>query len=74
MHAAPAYLGEVMPPSIRGAVVSGKEVFIVSGMLLGYVIGYGYKGEYRGWKSNIDSINNHGVTIVLYTLFTAMAY
>jgi MFS family permease len=40
MHGAPTYLGEMLPSSIRGAGVSLKEVFIVLGILLGYVVGY----------------------------------
>jgi len=42
MHGAPAYLGEMLPSAIRGALLSLKEVFIVLGMLLGYIFGYAY--------------------------------
>jgi MFS family permease len=68
MHAAPAYLGEVMPPSIRGAVISGKEVFIVSGILLGYVIGYAYKDEYRGWT------HTYAVTFIPSAIMILLSY
>lgn len=68
MHAAPAYLGEVMPPSIRGAVVSGKEVFIVTGILLGYVIGYAFKEEYRGW------IHTYAVTLIPAFFMVTLSY
>jgi SP family arabinose:H+ symporter-like MFS transporter len=34
---APAYMAEICPPQIRGAVVSAKETVIVTGMVLGYV-------------------------------------
>jgi len=39
MHAAPTYLGEMCPSSIRGLLVSLKEACIVLGMVLGYTIG-----------------------------------
>jgi MFS family permease len=68
MHAAPAYLGEVMPPSIRGAVISGKEVFIVCGMLLGYIIGFAYKDEYRGWTYT------YAVTLIPSTIIVLLSY
>ncbi|KAL3914821.1 MAG: hypothetical protein SGILL_005938 [Bacillariaceae sp.] len=68
MHAAPAYLGEVMPPSIRGAVVSGKEVFIVCGILLGYVVGYAFQNVHRGW------IHTYAVTLVFSTSMVALSY
>mmetsp|Transcript_20052 Transcript_20052/g.33284 ORF Transcript_20052/g.33284 Transcript_20052/m.33284 type:complete len:503 (+) Transcript_20052:1-1509(+) len=40
MHGAPTYLGEMLPCSIRGFFVSMKEVFIVLGILFGYITGY----------------------------------
>jgi sugar porter (SP) family MFS transporter len=39
MHGAPAYLAEMCPPEIRGAVVSAKEAVIVSGIVVGYAVG-----------------------------------
>lgn len=50
MHGAPAYIGEMAPPQIRGVLVSLKEVFIVLGMLLGYTIGYIYSFRVGGWR------------------------
>lgn len=50
MHGAPAYIGEMAPASIRGLLVSLKEVFIVLGMVLGYSIGYLYSETTGGWK------------------------
>ncbi|KAG7354890.1 D-xylose-proton symporter [Nitzschia inconspicua] len=69
MHAAPAFLGEVMPPSIRGAVVSGKEVFIVCGMLFGYMIGYCYKDNYRGWASTFSAALLPSAIMILMSYF-----
>ena len=68
MHAAPTYLGEVMPPSIRGAVVSGKEVFIVCGMLLGYVVGYAFQNMQRGW------IHTYAVTLIFSSLMVLLSH
>jgi len=39
MHGAPAYLVEMSPPKIRGAVVSAKETIIVGGIVAGYMVG-----------------------------------
>ena len=51
MQGAPAYIGEMAPPAIRGLLVSLKEAFIVLGMLLGYSIGYLYSKTSGGWRS-----------------------
>ena len=40
MHAAPAYIAETAPSSVRGFLISLKEGFIVIGILLGYVACY----------------------------------
>lgn len=50
MHGAPAYIGEMAPPQIRGVLISLKEVFIVLGMLLGYSIGYAFSYRVGGWR------------------------
>lgn len=50
MHAAPAYIGEMAPFSIRGTLVALKEAFIVVGMLLGYSIGYSLQEVEGGWR------------------------
>jgi len=68
MHSAPAYLGEVMPPTIRGAVVSGKEVAIVLGMLLGYLVGYSFLNVYRGWS------HTYAVSLVFSSVMVALSY
>ena len=46
MHAAPTYLGEMGPSSIRGVLVSLKEACIVLGIVMGYTLGYVYS-EWR---------------------------
>jgi len=38
MHSAPAYIAEIAPPELRGAMIAVKELFIVMGLLLGYGI------------------------------------
>lgn len=48
---APAYIGEMSPPSIRGLLISLKEAMIVLGMLLGYFIGWLYQSSEGGWRS-----------------------
>ena len=34
MHAAPMYIAETSPPSVRGTLISLKEGFIVGGILV----------------------------------------
>jgi len=48
MHAAPTYLGEMCPSSIRGFLVSLKEACIVLGMVFGYGIGSLVSGSHWG--------------------------
>ncbi|KAG5190530.1 general substrate transporter [Tribonema minus] len=50
MHGAPAYIGEMSPPSIRGFLVGLKEAFIVVGILLGYIMGFAFEGTGGGWR------------------------
>jgi MFS family permease len=50
MHAAPCYIGEQSPASIRGTLVGMKEAFIVLGILLGYVVGYLTENTTGGWR------------------------
>lgn len=40
MHAAPLYIAETASADVRGLYISMKEVFIVVGMLYGYVAGF----------------------------------
>lgn len=47
---APAYIAEMSPPSIRGALVSMKEAAIVLGILSGYAIGIAYQSVDGGWR------------------------
>lgn len=49
MHGAPAYIGEMSPPSIRGVLISLKEAAIVLGILLGYLIGFLFSTTKGGW-------------------------
>jgi sugar porter (SP) family MFS transporter len=49
MHAAPAYLAEMSPHKVRGAIVSAKETVIVGGILVGYTVGNFLSGDPFGW-------------------------
>jgi len=40
MHAAPAYISETAPPSVRGLLVSAKEFCIVGGILAGFGLAF----------------------------------
>eukprot|EP00250_Pteridium_aquilinum_P034510 c7681_g2_i1 orf=130-1323(+) len=50
MHGAPMYIAETCPGEIRGTLISMKEVFIVLGMLLGYLVGYLAVDTVGGWR------------------------
>ena len=51
MHAAPAYIAETAPPSVRGLLISLKEALIVGGILAGYAIGYVAVEQVGGWRT-----------------------
>lgn len=46
---APAYIGEMAPPHIRGLLMSLKEAAIVLGILFGYLIGFLLADINGGW-------------------------
>jgi len=51
MHAVPAYIAETSESSMRGALISAKEGFIVGGILLGYVASFVWAEAPDGWRS-----------------------
>ncbi|XP_022141799.1 D-xylose-proton symporter-like 3, chloroplastic isoform X2 [Momordica charantia] len=50
MHGAPLYIAETCPSQIRGTLVSLKELFIVLGILLGYLVGSLRINTVGGWR------------------------
>lgn len=50
MHGAPLYIAETCPSQIRGTLISLKEVFIVLGILLGYLVGSFEINAVGGWR------------------------
>lgn len=51
MHAAPAYIAEAAPASVRGVLVSLKEAAIVGGILAGFVSGVVWSVDTEGaWR------------------------
>ncbi|GJT34674.1 D-xylose-proton symporter-like protein 2 [Tanacetum coccineum] len=50
MHAAPMYISETAASQIRGRLISLKEFFIVTGMVLGYVVGSLLVEVKAGWR------------------------
>ncbi|KAI0527689.1 hypothetical protein KFK09_003294 [Dendrobium nobile] len=50
MHGAPLYIAETSPSQIRGTLISLKELFIVLGILLGYLVGSFEINSVGGWR------------------------
>ncbi|KAF8395155.1 hypothetical protein HHK36_019096 [Tetracentron sinense] len=50
MHGAPLYIAETCPSQIRGTLVSLKELMIVLGILLGYLVGSVGINAVGGWR------------------------
>ena len=50
MHAAPAYIAETCPPSVRGLLISAKEAAIVSGILIGFTVTDVLAPVEGGWR------------------------
>ncbi|KAL6636620.1 hypothetical protein ACP70R_024192 [Stipagrostis hirtigluma subsp. patula] len=50
MHGAPLYIAETSPSQIRGTLISCKELFIVLGILFGYLIGSLEIDTVGGWR------------------------
>ncbi|CAA7406352.1 unnamed protein product [Spirodela intermedia] len=50
MHGAPLYIAETSPSRIRGTLISLKELFIVLGILLGYLVGSVQIDAVGGWR------------------------
>ena len=50
MHAAPVYISEIAPASVRGLLVSCKEAIIVVGMLFGYLASYAFQDLQHNWR------------------------
>jgi sugar porter (SP) family MFS transporter len=51
MHAAPAYISETVPSSVRGLLISLKEALICVGVLSGYSLGYLTAEQVGGWRT-----------------------
>ncbi|KAF3787150.1 D-xylose-proton symporter-like 3 [Nymphaea thermarum] len=50
MHGAPLYIAETSPSQIRGSLISLKELFIVLGILVGYLVGSIAISSTGGWR------------------------
>ncbi|MQL79257.1 hypothetical protein Taro_011694 [Colocasia esculenta] len=50
MHGAPLYIAEMSPSQIRGTLISLKELFIVLGILLGFLVGSVQIDAVGGWR------------------------
>eukprot|EP00268_Persea_americana_P040738 TRINITY_DN4050_c0_g3_i1.p1 TRINITY_DN4050_c0_g3~~TRINITY_DN4050_c0_g3_i1.p1 ORF type:complete len:565 (+),score=118.14 TRINITY_DN4050_c0_g3_i1:178-1872(+) len=50
MHGAPLYIAETAPSQIRGTLISLKELLIVLGILLGYLVGSIEINAVGGWR------------------------
>jgi hypothetical protein len=65
---APAYIGEMSPPSIRGILISLKEAAIVLGILLGYLFGFVFSSIDGGWAYTF------GLAMIFATIMLVGSY
>ena len=68
-HGACMYMSEMCPASIRGAVVTAKEAFIVIGIIVGYTIGDHFSGDPLKWAGKSTQRFPLCQAIVLTLLF-----
>ena len=47
---APMYIAELVPPRIRGGVVSFNQLMITTGILLAYIADWGFAGFSNNWR------------------------
>src|SRR3954469_24774771 len=47
---APMYIGELVPPKIRGGLVSFNQLMITVGILVAYIVDFGLKGIDNNWR------------------------
>jgi sugar porter (SP) family MFS transporter len=46
----PMYIAEIVPPRIRGGVVSYNQLMITSGILVAYIVDWGFAGFSNNWR------------------------
>ena len=46
----PMYIAEIVPPSIRGAVVSFNQLMVTLGILIAYIVDWGFAGFSNNWR------------------------
>src|SRR5436305_1474701 len=46
----PMYIGELVPPKIRGGLVSFNQLMITSGILLAYIVDFALKDVSNNWR------------------------
>ncbi|HET7568358.1 MAG TPA: sugar porter family MFS transporter [Gaiellaceae bacterium] len=46
----PMYIAEMVPPRIRGGVVSFNQLMITSGILVAYIVDWGFAGFSNNWR------------------------
>ena len=47
---APMYIAEIVPPRIRGGVVSFNQLMITLGILVAYIVDWGFAGFSNNWR------------------------
>ncbi|HZR94091.1 MAG TPA: sugar porter family MFS transporter [Gaiellaceae bacterium] len=46
----PMYIAELVPPAIRGAVVSFNQLMVTLGILVAYIVDWGFAGFSNNWR------------------------
>eukprot|EP00941_MAST-03F_sp_MAST-3F-sp1_P006094 g6094.t1 len=65
MHAAPVYIAEISPENYRGLLVGLKEVFIVVGMVAGFLAGLVFKNYELNWRFCLLAANIFTVPLLV---------
>lgn len=68
-HAVPQYISELTPPELRGMVGSSIEAMVVTGVFIGYIVGYCYSDDEDSWIVTFRIGYIIAVVMGLFSLF-----
>jgi sugar porter (SP) family MFS transporter len=66
---APLYISEHVPPRLRGGTVSFNQLMITSGILIAYLVDYGFKDVTNNWRWMLGLGALPGIALTVGMLF-----